>query len=85
MKTDYVDRMVRTSHVREIGPHVHTWEKVGQDGRGDLYQRCVECGTRRVRTDSPGRPSLRQDWLDGASWEEQKPVRKRLNDSDVKE
>lgn len=79
MKTDYSDRMVRTSHIREIGPHVHTWEKVGQDNRGDIYQECKDCKTRRVRTDSPGRPSLRQDWLNGSPWEEQK-TRRRLSE-----
>lgn len=85
MKTDYPDRMIRSSQVREIGPHVHTWKKVGQDSRGDIYQECENCGTRRFRTDSPGRPPLRQDWLDGSPWEEEKPstpTRRRLSESD---
>lgn len=69
MKTGYENRMTSSSHVREVGPHVHGWKTVGNDGNGDYYQECLECGTRRVQTPARGRMPIRQDWLDGGPWE----------------
>jgi hypothetical protein len=82
---EYQNRMSTSSHIREVGAHVHSWQRVGVDGNNDLYQECDTCGTRRVRTSVTGRTPLRQDWINGGPWEveeetqEKRKSRKRLS------
>lgn len=59
--------MTAAPHILEVGPHAHRWRTVHVDGRGDGYQACELCGTRRCLAIA-GSP-LRQDWIEGGAWD----------------
>lgn len=57
-----------SDHVRNVGPHPHEWKNVGTDARGEVYQECTVCGTRRCLRGARFE-ALRFDWLEGtAPW-----------------
>lgn len=58
-----------SDHVRVVGPHPHEWKNVGTDARGEVYQECIVCGTRRWLRGARFE-ALRFDWLEGtAPWD----------------
>lgn len=57
------------SHIREVGPHLHTWNEVGRDRAGFRYFECGSCGARR--TDYPLMTQAeRASWLCGGAWKD---------------
>lgn len=62
MITGLRNMMAAPFRVREIGPHVHEWVKVGVDAEGEEYQQCARCDARRNVTRARFE-AKRQDWL----------------------
>ncbi len=59
----------RPAHIKTIGPHQHSWQHVGRDGSGEVYEVCSACGTRRAQSGDLVN-AKRQDWLHGGPWDQ---------------
>lgn len=56
-----------TPHVKNIGPHDHSWEFYARGSDGATYEVCQLCGTRRANV--PLVSAAHRDWIEGtATW-----------------